>query len=290
MPLLSRIDENIKVGTTVGLTAGQSIFVFDGTSGKPDYRGYEIVLFEYGGRSPMIKGLDYSWDYSTGIFAFLQIDPNTSQPEVFQPAQWYTTQFQDPTVQPVPPSSSSLIDWSYFIRSITIPNIDPIKTINAVTFDRIVYFIQQYEPECLKGILGYALYKALINETSQRITDLIFGAEYTDSCGNLQYWRGLVQPTPKISLIANYIYYYYQDANATQTSGVNTNVPKGEASTAVSVGDKMLDAWNFFSKETKEMICFLWNKNQLASPVYPEFTDIQHCKTADFSHSNISPF
>lgn len=284
MPLLKRIDENIKVGTTVGLTAGLSTFTFDGTSGKPDYRGYDIVFFEYEGRSPMIKALDYAWDYNTGKFDLIQAG------DLFALNQWYTIQFQDPSVQPIPPAVSGLIDWTYFIRNITITNIDPIKTNNAVTFDRIVSFILKYEPECLKGILGYELYKALLTETSQRITDLVFGAEYTDSCGNLQYWRGLVQPTPKISLIANYIYYYYQDANATQTSGVNTNVPKGEASTAVSVGDKMLDAWNFFSSETKEMICFLWNKNQLASPVYPEFTDRQHCKTADFSHSNISPF
>lgn len=268
MALQAKNDIQIQAGTTTGLVPGLSYFTFDGTSGKPDFRGYEITIFEYAGRQPMIKGLDYTWNYTTGQFDLIQLG------DIIPIDQWYTVQFQDPSTIPVPVTPSNLTDWTYFIRNITIPNIDPAKPANAPNKDRLDSFIQKYEPQCLIKILGYGLYKALLTETSQRMTDLIYGAEYTTSYGKLWKWQGLVQPVPKISLIANYIYFYYQEANTTQTSGVNTNIPKGEASKAVSPGDKMINSWEFFSSETRELLFFLWNQNHLVSPaIYPEITD-----------------
>lgn len=288
MALLVRNDEQIKVGSTIGLVAGSSSFTFDGTGGKPDYRGYQIVISEITGRSPMVTGLDYSWDYNTAIFQLL-IDGDS-----FSGGQYYNVHFENPAIQPVPPAPSSLIDATYFIRNINIPNIDPANVKNAVTLDRLNSFIHKYEPECLQGILGYSLHKVLLTETSQRITDLIYGAEYTDRNGDLQQWQGLIQPVPKISLIANYIFYYYTEANATQSSGTNTNVPKGESSVAYSPGDKMLNAWNFFSEQSDDLYSFLWNQNYNSSvvgfPIYPEFKKGQFCKLNSFSHSNYSPF
>jgi hypothetical protein len=89
-----------------------------------------------------------------------------------------------------------------------------------------------------------------------------------------------------ISLIANYIYYYFQEASATQTTGVSTSVSKPDAGVNVSPADKMINAWNFFSEQTFEMEEFLWLQESGGSRTYPEFTDKQFHKTMDFSRPN----
>lgn len=283
---IPRNDEQIRVDVTPGLVAGTSYFRFDGAAtpvGLPDFRGYDIVISELTGRGILVRGFDYSWNYITGEFELLQSG------DLFQHLTWYHVHFQNPITQPIPVIPSALIDATYFIRNINIPNIDIAKISNAVTLERLNWFIMKYEPECLLKILGYSLYKAVLTENSTRITELIFGAEYVNSWGTTKKWEGLIQPTPKISLIANYIYYYFQEASATQTSGVNTNVPKGEASEAVSVGDKMIYAWQFFNRETAKMVDFLVNKNSVGTAVYPEFTQWTYRQTLLNSKSNNSP-
>lgn len=281
MPLIQRNDEVIRVGTTVGLVAGMSSFVFDGTGGKPDYRFYEPIFFEYKGRQPMIKDVDYTWDYTTGMFALIAGAGTT---DTLSDNQYYTVQFQPYKSGTVDPSN--IIDYTFFIRKINLPNIDPVPNPrNAPILERLNYFISQYETECLRQILGYALYKVLTTETSSRVNDLLYGKEYTDECGVLQYWRGLVYD-PKVSLIANYIYVRFQEDSATQTTGVNTSVNDTDSGKSVSPETKMIDAWNFFSEETKQMVSFLWNMNQQDTSVYPEFPLSQCYKSLSFSRPN----
>jgi hypothetical protein len=165
----------------------------------------------------------------------------------------------------------NIIDSTYFVRKINIPNIDAsVNPRNAPILERLNSFIDQYEPECLVNILGYELYKVVKSETSQRVSDLINGAEFTDDEGRFRKWRGLVYE-PKVSLIANYVYYKFQEDSAKQTTGVSTSVNKTASGDSKSPEYKMLDAWNFFSSETREMVSFLWNKNRLSPEVYPEF-------------------
>lgn len=266
MSLVVKNDEQIKVGTTPGLVAGASSFTFDGTSGKPDYRLYELTVFEYGGRSPMIKGLDYSWNYTTGLFTLLLA-------ETFTNNQWYTIQFKIiPNVTPVSPAS--IVDWSFFIRNINIPNLS-LATGNAANVQKINLFIEQREPECLEKLLGYSLYSLFLTENTQRIDDIIYGAEYTDNCSVLQKWKGLVYGN-KISLLANYIYFYIQESDAKFKTGVNTTIPKGATLIPSSPEEQMIEAWRFFSKESKSLISFLWNKKSSDTRVYPEFTSQQY--------------
>lgn len=85
-----RNDEQIKVGTTSGLVAFTNSFTFDGTLAKPDYRGYNIVISEInGGQGILTKNVDFSWDYQTGVFQFLQTG------NVFQPNQFYNVHFEN---------------------------------------------------------------------------------------------------------------------------------------------------------------------------------------------------
>jgi len=172
----------------------------------------------------------------------------------------------------------TLINQSFFIRDINLPN-----TTEAKVIERIQSFINKYEPQCLLQILGYPLYKLVGVESSARMTALLSGAEYTDEAGELQKWQGLVHDTD-ISLIADYVYYFIQEADAKKTTGVSTAAMKTAAAESVSPMDKMVNAWNFFSSETRSMISFLWMKKEIdGSRTYPEFSAHQYLKTKNLS-------
>lgn len=275
MALIVRNDEQIKVGTTPGLVAGASFFTFDGTGtpAKPDYRNNEIVVSEINGRGILVKDVDFTWNYITGLFTLLGIVV-----PVFVNAQYYNIHFQ-PIAQPPVGDRYSLINNSFFIRSLNIPNLNDAKIL-----ERLNYFIQQYEPECLEDILGYALYKVFLTENTDRMTWLTYGAEYVDGYGVTRNWKGLVHDQ-NISLIANYIYFMIQEASASQTTGSNTSIPKGESSILVSPADKMIAAWNFYSHEVFSMINYLWFKKVGNDRLYPEFTANQYSITRQISRT-----
>lgn len=103
--LLSRNDEQIKVGTTPGLNAGDNTITFDGTGGKPDYIGWSIVPTEIAGRGLMVRDLDYSWDSATGVFTLLQGG------DIFTDKTYINIHF-DPQQGVVPDSVPTIIDFS----------------------------------------------------------------------------------------------------------------------------------------------------------------------------------
>lgn len=177
----------------------------------------------------------------------------------------------------------NIIDATYFVRKINIPNVDAtLNPRNAPILERLNSFISQYEPECLTKILGYNLYNLAKVEDSQRMSDLLNGAEFTDVDGVFRKWNGL-KYSPNMSLIAQYVYYKFQEDSATQTTGVSTSTNNTEGGTSVSPQYKMIDAWNCFSRETKDMVSFLWNRNQGVTPVYPEYSTEQCYFALNFS-------
>jgi len=115
MPQIVRNDEQIKVGTTPGLITGSSSFTFDGQFGKPDYRGYEIVPTELSGRGLMALDVDYSWNQATGFFNLLQVG------DLFNIDKIYNIHFQSIN-QPQIADYSAIINVSFFVRDITLPN------------------------------------------------------------------------------------------------------------------------------------------------------------------------
>lgn len=178
-----------------------------------------------------------------------------------------------------------IINQTFFVRELEIPNLG-----NTADLDRLTYFIAKYEPDCLLKIFGYPLYKLFGSESSSRMTDLLNGAEYVDGLGETRKWQGIKHDT-NISLIANYIYFYYQQHKAAHSSGVGTNVSKPEAGTAYSPADKMAQAWNFFSSEVSDMCSFLWlKKDNNGVRVYPEFSYNQYCETRRISRKIDSVF
>ncbi len=86
----------------------------------------------------------------------------------------------------------SLIDRTYFIGELNIPNTD-----TPAIGELLDWFIEKYEEKFLTDVLGYSLYKALkaglqVLPVDQKWTDLIEGVEYTDIHNKTCYWKGLV--------------------------------------------------------------------------------------------------
>ena len=88
---LSRADEQITVDVTTGFDAGLNTVVFDGTGGKPDYIGWDIVPSELDGRGILKEGLDYSWNKDTAEFILLQLG------DVLQSGTYYNIHFNPQT-------------------------------------------------------------------------------------------------------------------------------------------------------------------------------------------------
>lgn len=157
---LVRADEQIKVGTTPGLTTATNEFIFDGTetapgSGiyKPDYRNWEIVVSECTGRGILVRDfVDFSWDKLTGTFTLLQAG------DVFATGQWYNVHFE-PITSPIGNSYptvrdfkvnlikvSTVLDQSYFgdkllvepdsdYIEVTLPDINTVSEGRAMMVD-----------------------------------------------------------------------------------------------------------------------------------------------------------
>jgi hypothetical protein len=92
----------------------------------------------------------------------------------------------------------SLIDRTYFVGELSIPN-----TSQTAVGGLVDLFIEKYEEQFLNDVLGYSLYKALkaglqVVPVAQKWTDLIEGAEYTDTNSKVRFWKGLVSQPPTV--------------------------------------------------------------------------------------------
>lgn len=69
--LLCRPNEQIRTDITPGFTSGSNSFVFDGTGGKPDYRGWELTISQIAGTNFLVKTEEFDWDKETGTGTLL---------------------------------------------------------------------------------------------------------------------------------------------------------------------------------------------------------------------------
>jgi hypothetical protein len=83
-----------------------------------------------------------------------------------------------------------------------------------------------------------------------------------------------VNITPNESCIANFVYYWLYRANVTQTSGFGEVITQAENSVNVSPRKKIASAWNEMSEWVKEFVYFMDADSRLATPLYPEWTNI----------------
>lgn len=122
----------------------------------------------------------------------------------------------------------SLIDSTYFIGTINIPNVA-----DTAIGERLTWFINKYEPELLRDVLGYELYKSFIAglqavTVDQIWLDLLYGSDFIFN-GRTNRYRGLIIVDDAI----NPGVFYPPDINFTADS---TNQSSGEYHLAYLTG------------------------------------------------------
>lgn len=139
----------------------------------------------------------------------------------------------------------SLIDNTYFVGDIALPNLDEVSNSFQVTMDR-------YEEKVLRSLLGHVLYteyKIAVDAGEPYATkwdDFINGAVFTfEFCGQTitQKWNGLIN-SDLISLISYYTYYQYRYENLSTTTSINDVQGIAENATKVNDVRKMVYAWD----------------------------------------------
>jgi hypothetical protein len=145
---------------------------------------------------------------------------------------------------------ANLIDDTYFVRDINVP-VGSTEELKAPLNAAIV----RYEPEYLKKLLGYTLWKGVQVEIDAAeytlYSDLVNGAEFSfDFYGKTitTKWEGLVN-AEKISPIAHYTYYKNRENVESFNTGLGQRRGKGENSVAASAIVPMVKVWSDLVRE-----------------------------------------
>ena len=140
----------------------------------------------------------------------------------------------------------SFIDYTYFRGDLQIPNLDK----DTSSFQ--TSYIDKYEKEMLICLLGYDLYKQLIDNYDTGVDDqwknLAEGAEFTVERAGVNYdikWEGFTN-SEKESPIAYYVYYQYVKQNYRQLTGLGVGAQNMENAETIDPNEKMVWSWNKF--------------------------------------------
>jgi len=130
----------------------------------------------------------------------------------------------------------SIVAPSQFIGQVAIA-----QTEQANVAAQVQAFINKYEPEYLRKVLGFTISEAFVaglaaNPIESKWLLLRSGSPYTDLYGNSQSYGGIVTG------ILDYVYYWYIRDQVTMTTGSGEKV--SEKGLAVSSLDKQARAWN----------------------------------------------
>jgi hypothetical protein len=144
----------------------------------------------------------------------------------------------------------TIIDNSYFIGLINLPNTDPQLSEGL----DIQQMIQTLEPKFMNALLGYEfanfLYSNLdgsdvvytCTQTGKRIKAIFEGGEFVDKLGRKNYWEGF-QKVGR-SAIANYIYcnlVRHRQSNSTSAGEMAMGV---ENASIANPSHKIITAWS----------------------------------------------
>jgi hypothetical protein len=132
--------------------------------------------------------------------------------------------------------------------------------------DRLNWFIDKYDRDCLNYVLGYDLYQVVLSPyvSGSPIDQLLTGTVYVDNNGNNIYWAGL-KP-----MVLDYVYYYYMADDVATNTGKGVTIPKKDMAINISPAQKMIVAWNEFIKLSLDCIMFITSNSMFA--YYPTYS------------------
>lgn len=175
-----------------------------------------------------------------------------------------------------------IIDYTYFFGKLRLP-----QSGNNEGRDEIDEYIETYEVEYLKKVLGYDLWKVFSagiegsGDPDQRWKDLLDGKEYSQH--DITYkWSGFdPADESKLTPIANYTFYRYNESKASDVTLAGTSTGAVDNNTRVAPMQKMVEAWNAMVDINYLLYGFLMKNLD----VYPEFDKRQLDKEL-FYHKN----
>lgn len=144
-----------------------------------------------------------------------------------------------------------LIDGTYFIRELSIPNVNEMQTDVS---DNLEMLVDEKVRLFLQVVLGFELYQSLDgdidngtlkSDAAQRWKDLVNGKTYNDGS---KRWNGLLQVsgTYKKSLLANFVFHDWLMGNTTSVSGVGEVNIKAKNASLVVPNQRLSTVWNGF--------------------------------------------
>lgn len=193
---------------------------------------------------------------------------------------------------------ANLIDTSYFVRDINVPVGSTVELAAPLTAA-----IVRYEPEYLKKLLGYTLWKAVQAEIDSGeytvYEDLINGAEFSfdfDDYTITEKWEGLVNDE-MVSPISHYVYCKQRYDVESFNTGLGQRRGKGENSVAHSAITPMVTAWRHLVKMHGEQnryykkysTYFLDNANYVHSNPEPSAFNFLLANIADYEDWTFTP-
>lgn len=142
-----------------------------------------------------------------------------------------------------------LIDSSYFIQDVYIPNLNEIDSDNLLELNQR---IDMDVHKLLRKILGVDLFTqlnsfisngVLLDNAPQKWKDLVYGVSY-DS----KNWGGLIRANGNYreSILAKYVYHNFLNENVLQHTGVGLKLVSAQNAKDINPTQEIVKAWNNF--------------------------------------------
>lgn len=142
---------------------------------------------------------------------------------------------------------TNIVDYTYFTNRLQIANLQSVTDTDVR--DSLTSLITTCQYNFLNGILGPALYvrfkawyEALPLDTGNPFNGLLTGEVFEDENGFVWNWIGLAN-SQKLSPLANFSYYTYQELNFTQTTSAGEVRSKADNSFQAFPHQKMIEVW-----------------------------------------------
>jgi hypothetical protein len=142
---------------------------------------------------------------------------------------------------------NNIVDYTYFKNRLQIANLQ--STTDTDVRDALTSLITTCQYNFLNGILGPALYvqfkawyEVVPLDPLSPFYNLLNGEVFEDENGYTHNWIGL-QNEQKLSPLANFAYYTYQELNFTQTTSAGEVRSKADNSRNALPLQKMIEVW-----------------------------------------------
>ena len=153
-----------------------------------------------------------------------------------------------------------LINSSYFVGELSLPNIQTTNTVSGVKHalqtvgeNNLDVFVNKYVIDYLVRLFGRELAQKFVYEIAQTSPDQI----WIDIKDQLLYEIGSLKMSP----LANYVYFMLMSDATTKTTQAGEVEPKHDFAHNASVRHKLVAAWNDMVKMTADIL--VWYRENL---------------------------